>query len=296
MHQDSRNTRQEPYKPLIGAHMSASGGAYQALLRGADIGCTAIQLFTSNQRQWHSKEIADEAVKRWKQAQEETRIYTTISHNNYLTNLGSGKEEVLQKSIQSFGEEIERCQLLGIPYLNFHPGVATGNDEEACLRQIVKSLRSFSAQLENNTLRLLLETTAGQGNSVGHRFEHMAYIIQEVRQVLPIGICIDTCHIFAAGYDISTQEGFEAMLCEFDKTIGLDYLQAFHVNDSLRPMGSRKDRHAALGQGEIGLEAFRCIASHPRTKQLPMILETPEPSRYQQELTLLKNYTRRAYR
>ena len=275
--------------------MSASGGAYHALFRGAAIGCTAIQLFTSNQRQWQGKKISNEVLERWKQAQEETGIYTTISHNSYLTNLGSEKEEILKKSLQSFGEEIERCELLGITYLNFHPGVATSNDEEACLRQIVESLRSFTPQLENSAVTLLLETTAGQGNSVGYRFEHMAYIIEEVKQELPIGVCIDTCHIFAAGYDISTQKGFEAMLREFDKTVGLGHLHAFHVNDSLRPVGSRKDRHAALGQGEIGLEAFRCIASHPKTKQLPMILETPEPSLYQQELAILKNYAKGTY-
>ncbi len=275
--------------------MSASGGAPNALLRGKAVGATAIQLFTSNQKQWRGRNIQPEEIDLWKSAQEETGIKTTISHDSYLINLGSDKPDLLEKSLQSFQGEIERCQLLDITYLNFHPGVATNKQPDACLEQIVKSLLSFAPYFEKPTTTLLLETTAGQGNSVGHTFEHLHYIIDRVKGDIPIGVCIDTCHIFAAGYDISTEEGFLDTLATFDKIIGLSYLKAFHLNDSLKPLGSRRDRHASLGKGEIGPLAFELIATHPKTRLLPLILETPNPDLYAQEIQELKNYAKNAH-
>lgn len=284
----------EKSTPLVGAHMSASGGSFQALLRGHEIGCTAIQLFTSNQKQWKGREISTEELTKWKEAQETTQIHTTISHDSYLINLGSEKKEILEKSWKSFASEIARCKLLEVTYLNFHPGVATGKDVEFCLNQIIKSLLSFAPLLENSPTTLLLETTAGQGNSVGHTFEQIAYILKEVEKTFPIGVCIDTCHIYAAGYDISSKKGVKTVLDNFEKTIGLKNLHAFHVNDSKKPLGSRRDRHAPLGEGEIGCEAFQALMEHPQTKDLPMILETPDPELYKKEIQQLKDYAKNA--
>jgi deoxyribonuclease-4 len=240
-------------KILIGAHTSAAGGVHNALWEGKEIGATTIQLFTSNQKQWHGRSITQEEIDLWQKALEETRITHVMSHDSYLINLGSPKPDLLEKSLHAFSEEIKRCHALNISYLNFHPGAATDSNEEQCLNRIVESLNSFEQLSATGPTRLLLEATAGQGTSVGHRFEHLAYIIQRVKHKVPIGITIDTCHIFAAGYDIRTNEGWEAILQEFDSSIGLEHLYAFHLNDSVKDLGSRVDRHAPLGEGKICL-------------------------------------------
>lgn len=259
----------------IGAHTSASGGVHHALLEGVEIGATTIQLFTSNQRQWQAKTLEASLVEKWKTTLKESGLKHIMSHDSYLINLGSPKEEVLLKSRHAFAQEIERCQTLGISYLNFHPGACLESDEEECLDTIVASLRLYAPLLEKSTLRLLIETTAGQGSTVGYRFEHLAYIIQKVKNDLPIGVCIDTCHIFAAGYDIRTNAAWDKTLAEFEKIVGLDQLYAFHLNDSLKGLGSRVDRHQALGEGQIGWESFRFLMRDPRTRHLPKYLETP---------------------
>ncbi|MEL7431616.1 MAG: deoxyribonuclease IV [Chlamydiota bacterium] len=284
------------HQNLVGAHMSAAGGPYNALYRGRAVGATAIQLFTSNQKQWRGKKISPEEVEKWEEAKQETGIDVTVSHDSYLINLGSDKPDILEKSCKSFSEEIVRCQLLAITYLNFHPGVATSKDEEQCLNQIVKSLLSFEKLLQGNSnpppnsTRLLLETTAGQGNSVGYDFAHLAYIIQEVESVIPIGVCIDTCHIFSAGYDLSSKKAAEETVATFDKIIGLKHLYALHINDSKKPLGSRRDRHASLGQGEIGLEGITSLVTQEKISTLPLILETPEPALYSEEIALIKHH------
>lgn len=275
----------------IGAHTSAAGGSFNALYEGHEIGATTVQLFTNNQKQWHGRKIGDEEIKLWEKALAETRIHQVMSHDSYLINLGSPDPDLLRKSRQAFLEEIERCQVLNIPLLNFHPGAATDRDEAKCLETIVDSLLQYESLLQKGTTRLLLETTAGQGTSVGHRFEHLAQIICSVHKKIPIGVCIDTCHIFAAGYDIRTDAGWEKTLQEFDAVIGLSHLYAFHVNDSQKDLGARVDRHAGIGQGKIGIDSFRFLMSSPKTRDLPKYLETPDgPSGWKKEIAELRNF------
>lgn len=284
-------SRTPPEKLLIGAHTSAAGGVQSALLQGEEIGATTIQLFTSNQKQWQGREITDETADLWKRTKEATGIHTVMCHDSYLINLGSPKEELLEKSKKAFHDEIVRCHKLEIDFLNFHPGAATGGEPEDCLEQIVKSLKSFEHLCAKGPTRLLLETTAGQGSSVGHMFEHLAFIIEEVEGMIPIGVCIDTCHIFAAGYDIRTDAAIEKTLKEFDETVGLEYLCAFHLNDSMKPFGSRRDRHAHLGEGEIGIECFRYLMKHPKLRDIPKYLETPKgPEVWVEEIAMLRKF------
>ena len=277
-------------KPLrIGAHTSASGGVHKALQQAKELGATTMQLFTSNQKQWRGRKFSKEELALWQEELAESTITHIMSHASYLINLGSHKTELLGKSQQAFQEEIQRCLDLGLTYLNFHPGAATGDSEENCLDRIVESLLVLEPLLENKTIRLLLETTAGQGTTVGHKFEQLAYIIQQVKDKIPIGVCIDTCHIFAAGYDIRDLPSWNTTLTAFDETIGLDALYAFHVNDSLQPFASRKDRHANLGEGEIGMPCFEIMMTHPKLCTVPKYLETPNGgTMWQQEIALLR--------
>jgi deoxyribonuclease-4 len=214
-----------------------------------------------------------------------------MSHDSYLINLGAPDPDNLAKSRNSFNEEIARCQQLGITYLNFHPGAALTTDPEVCLDTIIESLLACQKHIEKGDTRLLLETTAGQGSSVGWRFEHLAYIIEKTHKKIPIGVCIDTCHIFAAGYDIRTPAAWNATLAEFDKVIGIEHLHAFHLNDSIKGLGSRVDRHAALGEGAIGLECFSFLMKDPRTRLLPKYLETPGgPPLWKKEIAMLRKF------
>lgn len=277
---------------LLGAHTSAAGGVHQALLAGEQIGATTIQLFTANQRQWQSKPITQEGILLWQRAVETTGISQVMSHDSYLINLGAPNPEVLSKSRHAFRQEIERCQALQIDFLNFHPGAAIDSPVEQCLDLICASLLSMQDLFNTPSprpLRLLLETTAGQGSTVGCRFEQLAYIIERVKGALPIGVCIDTCHIFVAGYDMRTAAAVDAMLNQFEAIIGLQHLYAFHLNDSLKGLGSRVDRHADLGCGMIGLECFRALMLDPRTRLLPKYLETPSgPDNWRKEIALLR--------
>jgi deoxyribonuclease IV len=276
---------------LIGAHCSAAGGVFNALYEGQSIGATTIQLFTANQRTWASKPIEDEVVEKWKQALDETGLKEIMSHDSYLINLGAPDPENLRKSRHLFEQEIERCLTLGISYLNFHPGAAIDDPVEKCLDRIVWSLLATAPLLEGGKTTLLLETTAGQGSSVGYRFEEIGYILERVKGQLPIGVCFDTCHCFCAGYDLRTAEEWDKTLQEFDQLIGLENLRAFHVNDSLKPFASRKDRHACLGKGEIGIEAFRCLMTDRRTRDIPKYLETPEgPACWKEEIKMLRQF------
>lgn len=278
-------------KILVGAHTSAAGGVHNALYEGEKIGATVIQLFTSNQRQWHGRKISEKEVLLWEKASHETNISHVMSHDSYLINLGSPDKEILAKSRKAFKEEIERCHLLKLAYLNFHPGAATKGSVEECLDTIAKSLLECEKLIHKGKTRLLLETTAGQGTSVGKRFEEIAYVLEKVEKKIPVGVCIDTCHIFTAGYDIRTEEKWKAVLKEFDQKIGLDSLYAFHLNDSQRALGSRVDRHANLGKGEIGLDAFRFLMTSPKTRHLPKYLETPiGSSGWPKEIDLLKKF------
>ena len=256
-------------KLWIGAHTSAAGGVHNAIYEGQSIGASAIQLFTSNQKQWNGRRFTPEEISLWEKALAETGIDQVMSHDSYLINLGA----------------------LKIPYLNFHPGTAGEGTEEQCLQTIIESLLELEELAAQGPTRLLLEATAGQGTSVGHRFEHLACILRGAEKRIPLGVCIDTCHIFAAGYDIRTKESFAATLKEFDEIVGLSHLCAFHLNDSMKDLGSRVDRHAPLGKGKIGIEAFEFLMQHPKLTQLPKYLETPDgPELWKQEIALLKDF------
>lgn len=277
---------------LIGAHTSAAGGAYKALLNGKKIGATAIQLFTANQKTWNAKPLTDEAIKLWEETKKDAGIQKTMSHDSYLINLGSPNPETLKKSRTLFREELIRCQQLKIDYLNFHPGAATTGTVEECLDTIVESLLEIAPLANKGPTRLLIESTAGQGTTVGWQFEELGYLIAKTQGKLPIGICIDTCHSFAAGYDIRTKAGWEATLKEFDKQVGLEHLYALHLNDSMKPFESRRDRHAQLGEGEIGIECFKVVVTHPKLKKLMLILETPDPEKWADEIKMLRAFSK----
>jgi deoxyribonuclease IV len=283
--------KHKPEELLIGAHTSAQGGAYHALLEGQEIGATTVQLFTRNQRQWAAKPLSQEEIDLFKSTLDATGLKKIMSHDSYLINLGSPDGEALKKSRKAFKDELIRCQQLGITFLNFHPGASVTSTEEECLDTICASLEHVEDVVAQGHTRLLLETTAGQGTSVGHRFEHLAYILDRVHKKIPIGICIDTCHIFAAGYDIRTKKDWDETLETFDKVVGLQHLYAFHVNDSLQPFGSRKDRHAALGTGKIGMECFQVMMHHPLIREIPKYLETPDgPPLWKKEIALLRKF------
>lgn len=277
--------------PLIGAHTSTAGGIWNALYEGKQAGATTIQFFTSNQKQWNGRVITPDIVEAWKRGKEETGIHVTMSHDSYLINLGCPESENLEKSRTAFREEIERCHALEVDFLNFHPGAALKESREKCLDTIVESLLAVESLAGQGGTILLLETTAGQGSSVGNRFEEIGYIVDRVKGKIPIGVCIDTCHIFVAGYDIRTFQGWEIALEEFDKLIGLPYLRALHVNDSKKGLGTCVDRHDFLGKGEIGLTCFEAIMRHPVLRDLPKFLETPgSVPEWTEEIKLLKSY------
>lgn len=277
---------------LIGAHTSAAGGVSNALLEGKRIGATTIQLFTSNQKRWDSKTFAPSDIDLWKRTIKETGLSHIMSHDSYLINLGAPDPAMLEKSRVAFAAEAKRCVDLEISYLNFHPGASLKDDRQACLDRIAESLLLVLPIIEGSSLRLLLETTAGQGSTIGYRFEEISYIIDKVHEKVPIGVCIDTCHIFAAGYDIRTPEGWDHTLNEFESVIGLKHLYAFHLNDSMKPLGSRVDRHQNLGEGMIGAESFKFLMKDPRTRRLPKYLETPGGvTMWEKEILMLKEYS-----
>ena len=279
---------------LLGAHTSAAGGVFNALYEGREIGATTIQLFTSNQRQWHSRVLSAETIEHWFAALKETGLQHIMSHDSYLINLGAPDSEVLIKSRHAFRQEILRCLQLGISYLNFHPGSALQAGKEPCLNKIVNSLLEVQDLFTDAPCcRLLIETTAGQGSTIGAAFEELSFIIERVQEKVPIGVCIDTCHIFAAGYDIRDALKLKEVLQEFDRVVGLQHLYAMHLNDSQGDFGSRLDRHAPLGEGKIGIECFQAIMQEPLLEHLPKYLETPGgPDAWQKEISLLRSFAK----
>lgn len=279
---------------LIGAHTSAAGGAHNALIEGKSIGATTVQLFTANQKQWKAKPLTEERIALFKETLDETGLSEIMSHSSYLINLGSPNEDVREKSLRAFHEEVERCNNLGITYMNFHPGAALDGSREECLDRIIEGMFVIEDLIvDDEDTRLLLETTAGQGSTVGCTFEELAYIIERTKDRLPVGVCIDTCHIFAAGYDIRTAKGWRETLQAFDALVGLEYLYAFHLNDSMKELDSHRDRHANLGEGEIGLECFKFLMSSDLTREIPKYLETPGGCPlWDKEIWMLREYAR----
>ncbi|MFI5333109.1 MAG: deoxyribonuclease IV [Candidatus Babeliales bacterium] len=268
---------------LLGAHISTAGGFDKAITRAQSINCTAIQIFTKSNRQWAAKPITQDEQEVFKKAVKETGITSLLSHATYLINIGSGQEDILIKSRALLTTELERCDQLGIPYLVLHPGSYGTGSEQQCLETIATSLDNVFEHYTGSAM-VLLENMAGQGSSVCYSFEQLAEIRTRTKYKNKVGICIDTCHAFAAGYDLRTSATYEQVWHEFDRIIGLSHLKALHINDSKKPLGSRVDRHAYIGQGAIGLEGFKLLFNDPRFFDIPKILETPCESDAPQEL------------
>jgi deoxyribonuclease IV len=278
---------------LLGAHMSIAGGFQQAIIKGESIGCTAIQIFTKSSRQWNTKPITLEQSNLFKTTlQESSCVKSVMAHASYLINIGSSDKALAQKSVTALTEELQRCHTLGIPFLVLHPGAHGKATAEESLDLASQNLNYVFEQYTGDTI-VLLENTAGQGSSIGSTFEQLHTIYEGTSHKNKVGFCFDTCHAFAAGYDLSTSESYEAIWNHFDKTIGLKNLKAFHLNDSAKGLGSHVDRHAHIGHGKIGLEGFRLLMNDARFFSLPKILETPKAeSNLDQDLenlTVLKN-------
>jgi deoxyribonuclease IV len=256
--------------------MSIAGGLHLAFERAAEVGCDCLQVFVKNQRQWKAPALTDADVHAWQVARQRMGNPPVVAHDTYLINLASPDDANWQRSIDAITDELERCERLGISGLVAHPGAHMGEGEARGLRRIARAIDAVHRRTAGFKARILLESTAGQGTNLGHRLEHLARIIELVRRPERLGVCLDTCHLFAAGYDLCTAEGYEATIAELEQTVGLARVAVFHTNDSLKPLGSRRDRHAAIGQGEIGLSAFRRLVNDPRFLGLPMILETPK--------------------
>lgn len=275
----------------FGAHVSASGGVENAVKNAKDIGATAFALFTKNQRQWIAPALTEAQIATFKSAMAEAgyEAMQILPHDSYLINLGHPEEEGLQKSRESFFEEMQRCERLGLDRLNFHPGSHLKKiSEEESLDRIAESINMALARTKGVTA--VLENTAGQGSNLGFKFEHLAYIIERVEDKSRVGVCLDTCHSFAAGYDLRTKEACDATFAEFDRVVGFKYLRGMHLNDAMKPLGSRVDRHSPLGEGEIGWECFKYIAQDPRFDNIPLVLETPDEERWPEEIAKLKEF------
>lgn len=264
--------------PLFGAHMSIAGGYYKALLVAQAHSCDSVQLFTKNNNQWYAKDLTEEDIRLFKKTLRQTRLRQPMAHDCYLINLASPDAALYRKSLEAFIVEIRRAEALGLHYLVTHPGAAVDGDETAGLARVAGALDEVHARCPEYKVKILLETTAGQGTSLGHRFEHLARILSLVKQPERLGVCLDTCHVFAAGYPLAPEKDYRATMSEFNRLIGLGRLRAFHLNDSLKPQGSRVDRHAHIGKGCLGLEAFRLLVNDPHFRNRPMILETPKES------------------
>lgn len=272
----------------FGAHVSAAGGVENAPLNARKIGAGAFALFTKNQRQWVAAPLTPAQIDSFKAncAENGYKPFQILPHDSYLINLGHPDAAGLQKSRQAFGDEMKRCELLGLDRLNFHPGSSLKEiPDEACLALIAESINL--ALEATSGVTAVIENTAGQGSNLGWRFEHLAYIIDRVQDKSRVGICIDTCHAYSAGYDLRTAAACEATFAELDRVVGLKYLKGMHLNDDLKAQGSRVDRHAPLGEGTLGIEAFKYIAADPRFDDMPLILETPDESRWPDEIAQL---------
>ena len=272
----------------VGAHVSAAGGVENAPLNAQAIGAKAFALFTKNQRQWQAKPLSEESIDAFKTNLEKVGIQPeqVLPHDSYLINLGHPTSEGIDKSRAAFIDELQRCAQLGLPLLNFHPGAFLNKiSEETCLVRIADSINIALEQTSGVTA--VIENTAGQGTTLGHRFEHLAHIIDRVEDKSRIGVCLDTCHTFTAGYDMRTAETCEQTFAEFESIVGFRYLRGMHLNDSKPELGSRVDRHESLGKGKLGLEVFRYLMSDPRFDEIPLILETIDSELWPNEIQML---------
>lgn len=272
----------------IGAHVSASGGVFNAPKNAKEIGAKAFALFVKNQRQWNAKPLDSETIKKFKDELQKSEILPkhVLPHDSYLINLGHPLVEKREKSLNAFIDEIKRCEQLGLDRLNFHPGSHLKEiSEEECLEYISESMNE--ALRQSSSVKLVIENTAGQGSNLGYKFEHLAYLIENSIDKDRVGVCIDTCHMFVAGYDIRTKEAYEKTMQNFDTIIGFKYLMGMHINDSKPELGSKKDRHECIGKGKIGIDGFKFIMNDDRIDDIPMVLETIDDSIWQEEIKLL---------
>lgn len=277
----------------IGAHVSASGGVSNAVANALEIGANAFALFTRNQRQWYPKPLEEEEIENFRSAVKEAGIEPKhiLPHASYLINLGNPDPTNLKKSRDAFLDEMQRCEQLGLTLLNFHPGSHLKKmSEEDCLAQIAEEINIALQKTKGVTA--VLENTAGQGTNLGYRFEHIKEIIDQVEDKGRVGVCIDTAHMLAAGYDIRTEEGYRETMYQIDKIIGLEYLRGIHLNDSLKELASRVDRHASVGEGVMGMTLFEVLMQDERLADIPIILETPNPDRWAEEIALLRTFAK----
>ncbi len=273
---------------FIGAHVSASGGVDNAPINAYNIGAKAFSFFTKNQRQWVSAPLTKEAIKGFRDNCEKYNfdMKYIMPHDSYLINLGHPGKDELQKSRNAFLDEMQRCEQLGIIQLNFHPGSSLNLvDNETCLLTIAESINI--ALDSTKGVSAIIENTAGQGSNLGYEFEQLRFIIDNVKDKERVGVCLDTCHTYSAGYDILSPEGYEKTFNHFDNTIGLNFLKAIHLNDTKKAFGSRVDRHDSIGKGFLGMEVFRRIMNDSRFDNIPIILETPDETIWKEEIELL---------
>ncbi len=262
--------------PRLGAHLSIAGGLPRAVDRAVASGCEALQIFTKSVGQWRARPLPREEIALFRARVRERGIHPVVAHNSYLINLATANPALRAQSMAAMAEELERAEALGLDGLVMHPGSHTSSTEEEGLDLIADGLARLLAQRPRRRTRILLEHTAGQGTNLGHRFEHLAEIIDRLGGTRRVGVCLDTCHLLTAGYDICSAEGYEQTFRDFDRIVGLERLRVFHLNDSKKPCGSRVDRHEHIGKGCLGLEPFRRLLNDPRFAELPMLLETPK--------------------
>jgi deoxyribonuclease-4 len=261
---------------ILGAHMSIEGGVHKAVERGADAACDSIQLFTGSNQQWKTRPLRDEEVALFRERQVEHGVVPAVSHASYLINMASPDPELRRRSTNALLGEVDRCDLLGLPYVIIHPGAHMGSGEERAFDRIASVMNRVLRRRPGSRTKILLENTAGMGSSIGHRFDQLRAILDRLDRPDRSGVCLDTCHLFAAGYDISTEKGYHGVMEEADRAFGLERVKAFHLNDSKKGLGCRLDRHEHIGRGGIGVTAFWCLLNDERFEGIPMFLETPK--------------------
>ncbi|MDZ7859419.1 MAG: deoxyribonuclease IV [Candidatus Krumholzibacteriota bacterium] len=276
----------------LGSHMSIAGGVHLALERGKEAGCNAVQLFVKSSNRWKARPLKEEEIAAFHKNRNNYRENFIMAHTSYLINLASPEPKQAEKSIEALVIETKRCEILGIPYLVLHPGSHKGSGEDEGIKAIAGNLDQVFSETSGFNTMILLETTAGQGNTIGHRFEHLAEITSRLKDKSRVGVCYDTCHSFAAGYDIRNKKVYEKTFSQLNKVIGFENLKAFHINDSKNDFNSRKDRHEHIGKGKIGKKAFSLLVNDSRFKNIPMVLETPKGKDFKEDrenLALLRS-------
>ena len=278
---------------ILGAHMSIAGGYYKAVEEAYRCGCECVQIFTKNNNQWRAKPITETDIQEFRSKLKELNIGHPISHSSYLINLASPKPELWKKSVAAFIVELERAEALGIPYVVLHPGAFVDSSEAQGIRRVIRALDQVHRSLKGIAAQSLLETTAGQGTNLGWQFDQLARMLDGVREPERLGVCLDTCHVFAAGYSMDTEKAYKKTMRELNQTIGVKRVRAFHLNDSRRELGSRVDRHEHIGRGHMGLEPFRWLLADRRFRKIPMYLETPKGTEKGQPLDTINLNTLR---